>query len=80
MVRRVALVLGSGGLVGNAYHAGALAALSDSGWDPREADLIVGTSIGAVTAAMLRAGISAEDLFAFAVGKPMSSEGAEIME
>ena len=73
-------MLGSGGLVGNAFHAGALAALSDSGWDPRNADLIVGTSIGAVTAAMLRAGISAEDLFAFAVGKPMSSEGAEIME
>ena len=42
-VTSVALVLGAGGLVGQAYHAGVLAALeAELGWDPRQADLIVG--------------------------------------
>ena len=48
---RVGLVLGGGGRIGLAYHAGALAALEhDLGWDPRSADVIVGTSVGAVSA------------------------------
>ena len=34
----VGLVLGAGGVVGQAYHAGVLAALEhDCGWDPRTA-------------------------------------------
>ena len=47
----VGLVLGSGGLHGAAQHAGALAALVEAtGWDPRTADVVVGTSAGATTA------------------------------
>ena len=60
---RIALVLGGGGLVGQAFHAGALAALEhDYGWDPRTADVIVGTSAGAISGALLRSGITATDL------------------
>jgi len=75
----IGLVLGAGGVLGGAYHAGALAALADAtAWDPRTADLIVGTSAGANTAASLRGGLSAADHFARAVDQPMSDEGAEL--
>ncbi len=44
---RVGLVLGAGGVVGQAYHAGVLAVLEhDFGFDPRAVDVIVGTSAG----------------------------------
>ena len=60
---RVAVVLGAGGTVGHAFHAGVLAALHhELGWDARHADLVVGTSAGSVVAALLRAGLPAADL------------------
>ena len=78
---RTGLVLGAGGVVGQAYHAGVLAALEhDLGWDPRRADLIVGTSAGSVTGTLLRLGLSAPDLAAFAVEAPLSVDGAPLME
>ena len=41
---RVGLVLGAGGVTGLAYHAAALAAIDhDLGWDPRSADVVVGS-------------------------------------
>src|SRR5687768_17021757 len=41
----IGLVLSAGGGAARSYHAGTLAALAaDTGWDPRTADLIVGTS------------------------------------
>jgi NTE family protein len=77
---RVALVLGAGGVAGIAFHAGVLAALVESmGWDPRRADLVVGTSAGSVTAAGLRAGLSATDIYARTRGEPLSAEGAALM-
>jgi len=46
---RVGLVLGAGGTVGAAYHAGALTALQhDLGWDARDAAVVVGTSAGSI--------------------------------
>ena len=78
---RIGLVLGAGGVVGQAYHAGVLAALEhDLGWDPRSADLIVGSSAGSVTGSLLRLGVSASDLAAWAVEAPLSVEGAPLME
>lgn len=78
---RVALVLGAGGIVGQAYQAGALTALEhDLGWDPRTADVIVGSSAGSVTGALLRLGVPASDLAAFAVKAPLTVEGAAIMD
>lgn len=72
----VGLVLGAGGVVGQAYHAGVLAALEhDCGWDPRKADVIVGTSAGSITGTLLRVGVPASELAAWAVQAPLSDEG-----
>jgi NTE family protein len=60
---RRGLVLGGGGVLGAAWMIGALSAVSDSlDWDPREADVIVGTSAGSVLAALLGSGLSVETL------------------
>jgi NTE family protein len=72
-VTRIGLVLGAGGVVGQAYHAGVLAALqNDLGFDARAADVIVGTSAGSITGTLLRLGVSAEDLAAWTVKAPLS--------
>jgi NTE family protein len=61
---RVGLVLGAGGVVGHAWHAGVLAAVADAtGWDPRDADVVVGTSAGSVVGSLLRGGVPASDLY-----------------
>jgi NTE family protein len=57
------LVLGAGGVLGAAWTIGALAAVQEQyGWDPREADVLIGTSAGSVMAAMLGSGVSVEQL------------------
>jgi NTE family protein len=59
-----ALVLGAGGTVGMAYHAGVLRALEEvGGFRPNDADLIVGTSAGSMVGAALRSGLTAEDMW-----------------
>ncbi len=79
-VASVGVVLGAGGEVGHAYHAGVLAALADvGGWDAREADLVVGTSAGALTGALLRAGLPPRDLLARVVDAPLSEEGRAVI-
>jgi NTE family protein len=56
---KVGLVLGAGGVLGGAWMVGGLAALHRvMGWDPREADYFVGTSAGAVFAALLAGGVA----------------------
>ena len=71
LVPKVGLCLGAGGMVGQAYHAGVLAALQvDLGWDARDADVVVGTSAGALTGTMLRVGTSPLDLASWVVGQP----------
>jgi NTE family protein len=55
---RVGLVLGAGGVLGGAWHVGALAALAEeTGWDPGSADHVVGTSAGSMIGALLCAGV-----------------------
>jgi NTE family protein len=77
---RVGLVLGGGGGFGVAYHAGALAAIAhDCRWDPRDADVIVGTSAGAIVASLLRAGVPADDLAATLVGVELSGTPHELV-
>lgn len=72
----VGLVLGAGGVVGQAYHAGVLAALEhDCGWDPRNADVVVGTSAGSITGTLLRVGVPASELAAWIVQAPLEAEG-----
>lgn len=78
---RIGLVLGAGGVVGQAYHAGVLAALEhDYGWDPRTAEVIVGTSAGSITGSLLRAGVPASELAAWTVRAPLSDEGRLLEE
>ncbi len=65
MAPKVGLVLGGGGLAGFAYTIATLKALEDTtGWDPRTAEVIVGTSAGANAGAFLRGGRSIEDSYA----------------
>ena len=76
---RIGLVLGAGGEVGHAFHAGVLAALADvTGWDARDADVVVGTSAGSIVGALLRAGVSGADLAARSTGEAMSVEGRHV--
>lgn len=78
---RVGLVLGAGGVVGQAFHAGILAALQqDLGWDARTADVIVGTSAGSVSAAALRLGVPALDLAAATAAVEPSEEGRRFLD
>lgn len=77
---RVGLVLGAGGVAGGAFHAGVLAALEEAtGWGPRHARIVVGTSAGSVTGASLRAGLSATDMLARAEDRPLSAAGARVL-
>ncbi len=77
----VGLVLGAGGIVGQAYHAGVLAALErETGWDPRQATEIVGSSAGSVTGALLRLGASAGDMAAYACDEDLSDAGTALFE
>jgi NTE family protein len=70
---RVGLVLGGGGVSAQAFHAGLLAALEEVlGFDARKAEIIVGTSAGASTGALIRAGFAGSDLVRRARGEPPS--------
>ncbi|MCW2776817.1 MAG: Patatin [Frankiales bacterium] len=66
---RTGIVLGAGGVLGAAWTIGALAALQEhDGWDPREADVLVGTSAGSVMAAALGCGTPVETLLGHQTG------------
>ena len=59
-MRTFGLVLGAGGTPGYHWNVGVLDALADAtGFDPRRADVLVGTSAGSLVASSLRAGVSA---------------------
>jgi NTE family protein len=78
---KVGLVLGAGGVIGAAYHAGALTALEqDLGWDARTADVIVGTSAGSLIGSLLRSNVPSSDLAAWTVGAPLSPDGHPIAD
>lgn len=54
-MRGTALVLGGGGPVGGAWMTGVLAGLTEAGVDLDRADMIIGTSAGAIFGARLAA-------------------------
>lgn len=71
-VRR-GIVLGGGGVLGAAWMIGALDALQEvHGFDPRDADVLVGTSAGSIVASLLAAGIGVEQLVAHQRGESVS--------
>ena len=51
---KIGIVLGAGGLTGDAFHRGVLRALQERGYDARTADVVVGTSAGSMVGAFLR--------------------------
>lgn len=61
----IGLVLGGGGVTGAAFHFGALLALEmATGWNPDDAEVVIGTSSGAFAGAMVRANAVHLDTFA----------------
>src|SRR5262245_11909392 len=73
---RFTLVLGAGGTVGLAYHAGVLKALSEvAGIEASDAELIIGTSAGSVAGAYLRSGYTSDDFWQLAMGTHSSLDG-----
>jgi NTE family protein len=60
-----ALVLGCGGVAGAAWTVATLAELERAlGWDARTADVLIGTSAGALVAALLGTGVSVQRMAA----------------
>ena len=60
---RTGVVLGAGGVLGAAWTIGALAALeAERGFDPRDAEVLVGTSAGSVLAGFLGCGVGVDVL------------------
>ena len=67
---RVGLVLGAGGVIGGSWLMGALEALeAETGWRAADAELIVGTSAGAVIGALAAAAVPPEYMSAYAAGQ-----------
>ena len=58
-----ALVLGSGGITGVAWEVGLLAGLAAQGLDLSGADLVIGTSAGALAGAQVTSGTGLADLY-----------------
>lgn len=66
-VSRVGLVLGGGGITGAAYETAALMAIElATGWDPNDAEVIIGTSAGSYVAGLVRSGQLSLDVVAAA--------------
>jgi NTE family protein len=76
---RIGLVLGAGGSLGVAYHGAVLGTIEEAtGWDPRTTEVILGTSAGSITGALLRAGLPAGDLMGISESLPLSARGTEL--
>ena len=72
----VALVLGGGGAAGNAWAIGVIAGLAEAGLDMSEAaDVVIGTSSGAIAAAQVLSGIPPADLVASVLSPRVQSRG-----
>ena len=63
MARRAGLVLGGGGITGAAWEIGMIAGLKEAGVDLTTADLVIGTSAGAVVGAQILSGVPIEELY-----------------
>ncbi len=74
----VALVLGGGGAAGNAWAIGVVAGLAEAGLDITEAaDVVIGTSSGAIVAAQVRSGVPPAELLASLLSPTVQRRGAE---
>lgn len=73
-----ALVLSGGGTSGVAWQAGVLKGLRDAGIDLTRADLIVGTSAGAVVGASLASGEDIDQLYARQLTAPPAAPARDL--
>jgi NTE family protein len=72
---RRAFVFGGGGVLGFAWIVGALTALEhELGIHPASADLMIGTSAGAVTAGILRCGVTVDSIRRHQLGMPLPED------
>ena len=72
-VPRIGLVLGGGGVIGNAYLSGVLEGIRRvSGWDPGQAQITVGTSAGSVSGALTALGVPTEAMYRYVQGEPLT--------
>lgn len=56
-------MIGAGGVTGLAWSSATLAALQEgAGWDPRGADVLIGTSQGSLLAGLLASGVGTDEL------------------
>lgn len=71
---RRGLVLGGGGMLGAAWTVGALCAVEEAvGWQPGSAEVVLGTSAGAILGAMLAGGVRADQLRDHQRGLPVTT-------
>ena len=73
-----ALVLGGGGITGIAWELGLLAGLAERGIDLTGADLVVGTSAGAVVGAQIATGVDVEERYAAQLAQPTGELAAAL--
>ena len=77
----IGMVFSAGGAKGDPFHSGVIAALAEhTGFDSRDAELVVGTSAGSFTATALRAELAPIDAEARHHGRELSAEGTAIVE
>jgi NTE family protein len=79
---RIGLVLGAGGVVGASWLMGALEGLeAETGWQPCEADYIVGTSAGAVIGTLVASGIPPAFMAGYSAGRQLEEfDGLDQLE
>lgn len=78
MANQTGLVLGGGGITGAAWEIGLLAGLVEAGVDLTRADLVVGTSAGAVVGAQILSGLPIEELYARQLSEPVGEIPARL--
>lgn len=74
----IALVLGAGGVTGSAWETGILYGLAEAGMDLSTADLIIGSSAGAVVGAQLASGLGLPELYARQLADPQGETGGRL--
>ncbi|MFE4653144.1 patatin-like phospholipase family protein [Streptomyces sp. NPDC056707] len=74
----IALVLGAGGATGSAWETGILYGLAEAGVDLSTADLIIGSSAGAVVGAQLASGLGLPELYARQLADPQGETGGRL--
>src|SRR5262249_31984562 len=72
--RGLAVVLGGGGPVGEAWESGVLVGLAESGIDMSRADVIIGTSAGAIVGARIASRMPRADIIHAALARSDGSK------